>query len=377
MDNSNTDIGQLNGQTQLLIAAVNASISGIIITDYLQPDNPIIYCNPAFEEMTGYLREDILGKNCRFLQGEDREQIGRFILHDAIAKGEECRVEIANYRKNGEIFYNELFIAPIRNERGEVTNYIGVQNDVTIRKMKEASQRLEIQNIEKLSRQKDAFISSASHELKTPITSLKGTLQLMNHFIEKGQDESAKFAVLSKAAERQTDKLSYIVDDLLISTAIQHGELPLNKTRFAIAEVIDGCCNHLSLSGSHVIKRSGNEQIKIYADRHKIDQVVINLLDNAVKFSNPSEEIIIEIDSSNAGIKVSVVDKGCGVEDGDKPHIFKQYVRSAKAGDLNTGLGLGLFIAAEIVKQHGGEMGMESTVGVGSRFWFTLPFATN
>jgi PAS domain S-box-containing protein len=377
MDNSNTVLGQLNGQTQLLIAAVNASISGIIITDYLQPDNPIIYCNPAFEEMTGYLREDVIGKNCRILQGEDREQIGRFILQDAIANGQECNVEIANYRKDGTIFYNELFIAPIRDNAGEITHFIGVQNDITIRKMKEASQHLEFQNIEKLSRQKDAFITSASHELKTPITSLKGTLQLMNRFIEKGHNESEKFAVLSKAAERQTDKLSYIVDDLLSSTAIQHGELPLNKTRFAIAEVIDGCCNHLSMSGGHVIRRSGNEEIEIYADRHKIDQVVINLLDNAVKFSNPSEEIIIDIDSFDAGIRVSIVDKGCGVEDDDKPHIFKQYVRSARAGDLNTGLGLGLFIAAEIVKQHGGEIGMESTVGVGSRFWFTLPFGTN
>jgi PAS domain S-box-containing protein len=98
---------QISGQTQLLDAAINASKNGIIITDWLQPDNPIIFCNKAFEDMTGYLQQEIIGRNCRFLQGEDREQKARYTLKNALQNGEPCNVELANYRKDGTIFWNE------------------------------------------------------------------------------------------------------------------------------------------------------------------------------------------------------------------------------------------------------------------------------
>jgi len=125
---------KISGQTQLLDAAINASKSGIIITDWLQPDNPIIFCNKAFEEMTGYMQEEILAKNCRFLQGTNREQEARYQLQDALKKGEECNVEMTNYRKDGTIFWNELHIAPISDDDGIITHYIGIQNDISQRK---------------------------------------------------------------------------------------------------------------------------------------------------------------------------------------------------------------------------------------------------
>lgn len=119
-NNENSVLANITGQTQLLVAALNASISGIIITDFQLPDNPIIYCNRAFEAMTGYSQEKILGKNCRFLQGEDRDQASRYKLKQALAQAEECQIEIANYRKDGSIFYNELYIAPVKDDKGTV-----------------------------------------------------------------------------------------------------------------------------------------------------------------------------------------------------------------------------------------------------------------
>ncbi|MEO1033551.1 MAG: PAS domain S-box protein [Bacteroidota bacterium] len=113
--------------------ALESASNGILITDATKPNNPIIYYNPAFERLTGYSREEILHKNCRFLQGEDREQEGLYRVREAIKNGESCLVTLRNYKKDGTLFYNDLYITPITNKRGIVTNFIGVQNDVTER----------------------------------------------------------------------------------------------------------------------------------------------------------------------------------------------------------------------------------------------------
>ncbi|WP_111684000.1 PAS domain-containing sensor histidine kinase [Winogradskyella tangerina] len=113
--------------------ALESASNGILITDATKPDNPIIYYNPAFEKLTGYSKDEILNKNCRFLQGEDREQEGLSKVRQAIKKGESCLVTLRNYKKDGTLFYNDLYITPITNKRGIVTNFIGVQNDVTER----------------------------------------------------------------------------------------------------------------------------------------------------------------------------------------------------------------------------------------------------
>ncbi|RYG41848.1 MAG: PAS domain-containing protein [Chitinophagaceae bacterium] len=204
MDDRDWVLMHIDGQSQLLVAALNTSISGIIITDHLQEDDPIIYCNKAFEEMTGYSQAEVLGKNCRFLQREDREQISRFKIQEAIAEGRNCHIEIANYRKDGTVFFNELYLGPVRNNLGVITHYIGVQNDISPRRLKEASIQLELSNLKKLQQQKDEFTSVAGHELKTPITSLNATLQLMNQVIISEPGASERLIRLSKNAERYT-----------------------------------------------------------------------------------------------------------------------------------------------------------------------------
>jgi PAS domain S-box-containing protein len=119
---------------RLLGRAVAASSNGIVITDPRVPDNPIIYANPAFEEITGYSADEVLGHNCRFLQSDDRDQPALYELRGAITEGRECRVVLRNYRKDGTPFWNELYVSPIHDEEGRLTNFVGVQNDVTHRR---------------------------------------------------------------------------------------------------------------------------------------------------------------------------------------------------------------------------------------------------
>jgi PAS domain S-box-containing protein len=118
---------------RLLERAVTASTNSIVICDPNQPDDPIVYVNPAFERTTGYVSEEVLGRNCRFLQGEDRDQPAIGELRTAVREGHHCTVVLRNYRKDGSLFWNELSIYPVRDEEGHTTSFVGVQNDITER----------------------------------------------------------------------------------------------------------------------------------------------------------------------------------------------------------------------------------------------------
>jgi PAS domain S-box-containing protein len=133
---SATDVTRLKtaeAQLDLLQRQVAAINSGVVITDPSLQDNPIIFANSAFEEMSGYVRSEIVGRNCRFLQGIDRDQIAVRDMRDAIGRNESFYAVLRNYRKDGSLFLNELYISPVFDAEGKLTNYIGVQNDITHR----------------------------------------------------------------------------------------------------------------------------------------------------------------------------------------------------------------------------------------------------
>ena len=182
-----------NLDNNIYLQALNSAKSGIIITDNRQPDNPIIYCNKSFEEITGYLHNEIIGHNCRFLQAQDRTQPEREMIKDAVKNGKECHLEIRNYRKNGTLFWNELIISPVRNKEGEVTHFIGVQNDITDRKKAENELREEKASAEKkiLERTKElhdneAFLSSIIQTVRESLLALDSDYKVLSantHFL--------------------------------------------------------------------------------------------------------------------------------------------------------------------------------------------------
>ena len=362
-------LNTIEGQGQLLVAAISASISGIVITDARREDKPIIFCNEAFEKMTGYHQDEILGRNCRFLQADNREQIGRFKLQDALASYTECHVELINYRKDGTMFFNELYIAPIKDKHGHVTHYIGVQNDISLRKEKEISLALE----QKFQKQRDDFTALASRELRTPVTSMRVTLQLMYRILNEQLIDDERIALLTKSAERHPKRLSSLVDDLLITTILTSEELTLDKSSFAFSEVIDACCSHLFMNGSYSIEQQGDKFITMFADRYKIDQVMFHLLSNALSFSPASKSISISIEQLDNEIKVAVLDNGIGISKHEISTIFNRFQKVQSKEHHQSGFGMGLYICSEIIHRHGGQIGVTSVLGKGSTFWFTIP----
>lgn len=223
--------------------------------------------------------------------------------------------------------------------------------------------------------QREEFISIASHELKTPITSLRATTQLMNRLMATESGLPDRLVKLAQNTERYTLKLHHLVSDLLNSTGIQNGQLNLNKNRFRVADLIDGCCSHIRLEGKYKLIFNGDYSLEAYADEQKIDQVLVNLVNNAVKYAPESLEVTIEVVKTIDSLKISVSDQGKGIPAESIPHLFERYYRVDESAKEKPGLGLGLFICSEIIRRHGGTMGVESQIGKGSTFWFTIPLS--
>lgn len=219
-------------------------------------------------------------------------------------------------------------------------------------------------------REKDDFISIASHELKTPLTALKGSLQLL----ERMKDAPSPMQpALLQQANKSMNKVTSLVDELLNAGRVTEGQLQLKKTTFNLSKAIDECCLHITAAGIHQLITTGDKDILVEADSERIQRVIVNFVNNAVKYAPDSKTITIRVDREPTHIKVSVTDQGPGIAQEKIPHLFDRYFRAEQQGRQYAGLGLGLYISAEIIKKHGGQIGVDSEPSQGSTFWFTLP----
>lgn len=246
-------------------------------------------------------------------------------------------------------------------EDGNVSKWMGSCTDINEH----------VTAIEKL----DEFISVASHELKTPITSLKGALQLMNKF----KDSTSGLQLMPRLiaqSNRSAEKISNLVADLLNTGNLKEGQMQLQKTRFKVLRVLQDTCPHVSEEGAYELVIDANPDLEVIADEHRIDQILVNFVNNAIKYASDSKKIFLRAErTAEAAVKISVTDMGQGIAAEKLPYVFERYYRIDNSGHNYSGLGLGLYICAEIVRKHGGKIGVDSEPGVGTTFWFTLPAA--
>jgi PAS domain S-box-containing protein len=230
---------------------------------------------------------------------------------------------------------------------------------------------IDITEFKTLQQQKDDFISIASHELKTPITSLKASLQLLTKM--KENLNPVIFPKLLDHAARSMSNISELVDDLLNVTKMNEGQVALKKNWFKVSDMLKTCCDHVRDSLKHKLVLELDVDLLVFADERRVEQVVINLINNAIKYAPDSPRIVLGVKSEGEMVVISVTDNGSGIPPEKIPHLFDRYFRVDTSGKYMSGLGLGLYISADIVKRHGGQIGVESKLGVGSTFWFTLP----
>jgi PAS domain S-box-containing protein len=272
--------------------------------------------------------------------------------------------------KNGKLFYELRIVHP-----DQTIHWVRAQGKVYFDKENQPVRLLgtllDITMFKRLEQQKDDFISIASHELKTPITSLKASLQLLERM--KDDPSPVMLPKLIDQSNKSMQKISTLVNDLLNVSRTNEQKLQLNKTHFNIADLLDSCCTHVRVAGKYTLTVEGDKQLEIFADEHAIDQVAVNLVNNAVKYAPDSLEIILTIENLGDAVKIAVKDNGPGIPADKLPRLFDRYYQADNTGFQSAGLGLGLYICSEIVKRHNGNIGVDSELGKGSTFWFILP----
>ncbi|OJZ05740.1 ATP-binding protein [Sphingobacterium sp. 40-24] len=265
--------------------------------------------------------------------------------------------EIAVQPPNGDIIYLSINAAPMFDEMGVLTGGIGTFMDVTDRR--------------RITQGKDDFISIASHELKTPVTSLKASLHLLQ---KRGMELSEEVKVkLIDQSVKSLDKLNVLINELLDTRRLEQGHLKLDKKLFALSELFEDCRANFTLQTTRKITFGGDLKEKVVADSHQIAQVMVNLINNAIKYA-PESDIAVKVNKlDEKELMISIKDNGPGIPREKLSRLFERYYRTDYQGQKFSGLGLGLYICADIIKNHGGTIGVESEVGQGATFWFTLP----
>jgi PAS domain S-box-containing protein len=266
--------------------------------------------------------------------------------------------EFQNRKKRADGVYRWYLIRlrPIKNKEGELPRWVGTATD--------------IDDLRLLQQQKDDFMSIASHELKTPITTLKASLQLLDRMKD---NPDRMLPTLIGQANKSMGRVTTLIENLMNTNELNEGQLHLHKTSFTIAQMIADCCQHVRIAGQYTIITDGDKQLMVSADADRINQVVVNFVNNVIKYAPGTKEIHVNIEKINNMAKVSVSDKGAGIPAEKLPYLFDRYYRVDSSGMQYSGLGLGLYISSEIIKRHNGQIGVDSELGKGSTFWFTLP----
>lgn len=338
-------------------AAIVTSSSDAIISRDLGGN--ITTWNKGAEKLYGYTAKEIIGKPISLTIPPDKihEFVKRSVLKKRTRPIENFETE--RIRKDGKRINVSITVSPIRNASGRVIGASVIARDITERK--------------ELERRRDEFVSIASHELKTPITTIKAFAQIVaRRLMQKGDKANAYFL---ENINEKTDNLTVLVNDLLDVSKIQAGKLIFDKKKFdfdaALKEVV---IDFQYTTQTHQIINEGQTGKRIIGDEDRIGQVVINLLSNAIKYSHGKDKVIVRSTADKKNITVSVQDFGVGIPKEKLRKVFDRFyrVQEMETGGMG-GFGLGLYISSEIIKRHHGKIWVESTQGKGSTFYFRLP----
>lgn len=262
--------------------------------------------------------------------------------------------------ETGTFRYHLLRIIPIK-EGDVVRNWVGTFTDIEDQK--------QIEN------KKDEFLSIASHELKTPLTGIKAYVQLLERTFS-----TPNHASIPKYIERAKEdvlKLENLISDLLDISKIENGKLKINKTQMDLEKTINNAIDTISYtlqSSAMTIERQGEMfEHNVFADPLRIEQVLMNFLTNAIKYSPDTEKVVVKTEIKDNNAYIAVQDFGIGIPLEKQKHIFSKFYRVEESSVKFQGLGIGLYICAEIINQHNGTFGLDSKCGEGTTIYFTIP----
>ena len=335
----------------------------------------VIYANDTGAKLAGFASaQEMLAFDMETLRAhiveriEMKDEFGHPVTFSDLPatkalQGQSYAEMLVHYRQRhtGRSSWSVVKASPIVNEHGQVQLAVNIFSDVTARM--------------ELEQRKDEFLGMASHELKTPITSLKGYTQLLKKRFEKqGLPESVAMLV---RMEKQLDRLTHLITDLLDVSKIQAGQVDFAQEPIDIDAFVHDMAEVMQLiSPTHTITIQGASHKHIIGDRDRLEQVFINLISNAVKYSPQATHVDIFITASEGTVTVSIRDYGIGIPKEHQPKIFERFYRVSDVHDKTfPGLGMGLYISSEIVNLLGGRLWVESAESEGTTFFISFPIA--
>lgn len=317
------------------------------------------YFNQTVFDYSGLSPEQINeGGWLQIIHPDDREENIKQWQY-AISTGEPFFFEHRFQHKDGEYRWQLSRAVPQKDENGKIQMWVGTSTD--------------IDEIKKHEQQKDDFIKMASHELKTPVTTIKGYVQLLLKMHGAGNDAFLSSSLLT--IDKQVGKLTKLITDLLDLTKIETGSLHLNNERFNLAETVkEIVCDLQTTIQTHRIILLELADGYVHGDKDRISQVINNLITNAIKYSPGANSIIVELCEKDSNLVVSVQDFGIGIAQQEQHKIFERFYRVAGKDEKTfPGFGIGLFIVNEIISKHNGKVWVESEKDKGSKFYISLP----
>jgi len=358
-----------------LSTAITQSPVSIVITDL---NSNIEYVNPKFTEITGYTFDEVKGKNPRILKSGTQSSEFYTNMWKDLTNGSSWTSEIQNKKKNGELYWENAIISPIKNEKGEIINYVAVKEDITQRKKMLQELILAKDKAEESDRLKTSFLANMSHEIRTPLNSILGFTSFITSDDTLTNQEKNEFAdIINKSA----DGLLQIINDIIDISSLETGQLKMFCQRFNPQQTIESV-NKIHLKRLADLNKpklevkmlpfTGNAEIE--TDENRLMQIFNNLIGNAMKFTDEGY-IEFGIEKVETGfVHFKVEDTGRGIANDMQAIVFERFRQGEDSITRNFGgNGLGLSIVKNLIGLMGGKISLESEMGKGSTFRFTIP----
>jgi two-component system, sensor histidine kinase and response regulator len=393
-------ISQFQARAALFETVIKSANDSIVITkanlDYPGPE--VIYVNKAFSKITGYSAEEMIGKSPRILQNEFTKRETLDEIKQTLSCGKPFKGELLNSDKHGRQYWQDISIVPVRDAHGVVTHFAAIARDITEKKTKDmqekdvwvqlkranmkaeaAARDLEesLAKAEAANIAKGDFLANMSHELRTPMNGVLGMASLLAD-TKLSAEQHEYVSTINSSAE----SLLMLLNDILDFSKIEAGALELERVAFNFPETIE---QTVSLLRPQAEKKGLELQLEcepnvpshIWGDSGRMRQIIMNLLGNAIKFTEHGHvrlKASMQEDSAREQLYVSVEDTGMGIAENKLGEIFDKFTQADVSVTRKFGgTGLGLAITKQLVSLMGGELGVESALGKGSTFWFTIP----